>query len=379
MTMIYKTARRVAMWLGPEKNDSKVAMDLIWLLDRNPQLLRRMLEDDSFLPDFKALVQLFHRDYWDRLWVVQEVLNVKRVAVYCGRDSIAWPKLLKCSYLVKAEQKRVVNAFQDYSSKEYSWDRVLRNGGPSNLIDTHSVESTSDLLGALVFHRRKLCARPEDKVYGILGILSSRERRNFKIDYKLSPRVVFLNVASYLLSETQRLDFLCSAIPQEPNILQLPSWVPDWDYMPSAPPLPNKFHDMTYAAAGTTRAKASISEDRDVPRFDGVYIDVIKDLGIPLPLRTDAEVQIIAFHHWYSVFLRSKKITTLEDHKEFCRTIWYDVSIDKWTPTHRMEWTYRTFASLSTEIVPQVLDENLAFYANTFHEDIASKTGGGLP
>jgi hypothetical protein len=368
MMSIYRTARRVAIWLGPEEDDSMTAMDLIWKLYWNPGFLNSMIDDPDLLPDVKALALLFHRDYWDRLWVLQEVLNARKKAVYCGKDAIPYSMLETVSEMFRNERKRLIVAFHKYTYKGLTWGSIIEMGGPRKLEDRRTMDGReSSMLETLVFHREKLCAKPEDKVYGILGVLSSRERRKFKVDYKLSAREVFLDVTRYLLEETQSLDFLCSAIPMEPNVHRLPSWVPDWEYRPPIFPLANGVIEAPcHAAAGIEKPLASVSDDGDILRFEGIYIDTIKDLGIPLPFRTDWEIQIVTFLQWYSVLTRFREQTTRQDHEDFVRALWCDELYAGWTPAKRTDWTYWTFASLSREYTTQVLDDYLAFYAGSF-------------
>ena len=226
----------------------------------------------------------------------------------------------------------------------------------------------------LIFHRGKLCAKPEDKVYGILGVLSTHERKQFQVDYKLSPREVFLKVTRYLLENTQRLDFLGSTAPQEPNIHRVPSWVPDWEYRAEVSPLAlsNSFRPK-FAAAGTTKAKASISEDGEVLKLEGVYIDSIKNLGIPLPSTTSEPAEVLTFLEWYSILVRYQKDTRPKDHEDFCRAILLDSNREGWTPIDRMEWTYRTFASLSREFSGQTIDDQMTSYADSFREHMRAQ------
>lgn len=373
MRRIYKTARRVALWLGPEENNSKLAMDLIWKLCRNPDFFGTVVEDQSLVPHFKALVLLFRREYWERIWVVQEIVNARKIAVYCGKDSIQWSMLAEVSILFKIEMKRLMRAFDDNIWRGSSWPRILSGGGPSKLADVRREDAESALLKALVLHREKLCAKPEDKVYGILGILSTPERKQFKVDYKLSAREVFLNVARYLL-ETQSLDFLCAVVPHDPNVHKLPSWVPDWEHRPLGLPLifVGRKHPR-FVAAGTTKAEASISDDNEILRFEGIYIDVVENLGTVLPESSDQYVLMSIFHHWYSVLVNTRENTTSKDHEDFCQTIWFDNILEGWTPTDRMIWTYRTFASLSRESTELILDDRLTFYADSFQKHMLSQ------
>jgi hypothetical protein len=81
------------MFLGPESHNSKWAIDMVWELYHSPGRIHYLVGDPSYQDDFAALVTLFSRDYWNRIWVVQEKINAWKIAVYCGPDAISWDKL----------------------------------------------------------------------------------------------------------------------------------------------------------------------------------------------------------------------------------------------------------------------------------------------
>jgi hypothetical protein len=89
MGHIYSRAIYVAIWLGPEADDSALAADLLLQVSNNavtPQRIRSIHKH----ADSAALFSLFKRDYWRRLWVVQEVLLAERKMVYCGHSLFPW-------------------------------------------------------------------------------------------------------------------------------------------------------------------------------------------------------------------------------------------------------------------------------------------------
>jgi hypothetical protein len=89
MGHIYNPAKSVAIWLGPMSDQSELAV----------RLLRRVSED-AVSPEWirsastyqgsPALLTLFKREYWKRLWVVQEVSNARKKMVYCGDSVLSW-------------------------------------------------------------------------------------------------------------------------------------------------------------------------------------------------------------------------------------------------------------------------------------------------
>jgi hypothetical protein len=68
MGQIYSKAVQVAIWLGPEADESALAVQLLEQVAQNlvsPQRIRSVRQ----YPDSAALFALFKRNYWNRLWV----------------------------------------------------------------------------------------------------------------------------------------------------------------------------------------------------------------------------------------------------------------------------------------------------------------------
>jgi len=111
MGTIYKNASSVLVWLGPASNDSDRIMDFAiengpghveegvyftanTTFTESPEVVKTYLEvspnPTSFLkgPQIAKLVDalhsLLHREYWHRVWVLQEIAVAKNVVVACG-------------------------------------------------------------------------------------------------------------------------------------------------------------------------------------------------------------------------------------------------------------------------------------------------------
>jgi len=99
MPNIYTTARRVVIWLGPGHDESDRAMEFIHdskahKFDRQWFLQTIFSAEGSDDLNY-ALCKVFLREYWGRLWVVQEVACAADAWVYCGKYSIAYTTLLE--------------------------------------------------------------------------------------------------------------------------------------------------------------------------------------------------------------------------------------------------------------------------------------------
>lgn len=146
MTRIYQTAKSVAIWLGPDENESQLAVDFLYRLARrkgSPRDVARLLTSPDASPAVSAVVSLFERDYWSRLWVVQEVLLATSITVYCGSTVTPWNVYVQASDAIRELGSGIQNLFEqtwddqgqpiNVSAKRRLYMDVLRHRGPAQL------------------------------------------------------------------------------------------------------------------------------------------------------------------------------------------------------------------------------------------------------
>jgi hypothetical protein len=130
MRMIYKNANKVSIWLGMENNNSALAIQLARDLNRSSiRQITRMIQDPARTDQFSALVKLFRRQYWWRIWVIQEVSCARTAMVYCGDDSIRWDELENVCDIMREQEDHLQSLY--YKSPSYI--RTLAHGGPRGL------------------------------------------------------------------------------------------------------------------------------------------------------------------------------------------------------------------------------------------------------
>ncbi|RYP19168.1 hypothetical protein DL765_003483 [Monosporascus sp. GIB2] len=247
MTSIYSQAESVAVWLGPEMDDSDLAVELLQAVSKiagDSEAMHGLIASENWRRHFTALVCLFERDYWSRLWVVQEVLNATSVTVYCGGTNLPWKTYIDASDMFKLHgedlnyyyhaAKRDGSRFL-VSQQLYSYEDVLRWEGPASIhiLGLWKDAGAASFLDTLVKCRRKLASDPRDKVFGLLGFLPSEIRSRVPIDYNASVKEVYTNVVDFCLHATRRLDVICESFhfPSHTGTVKLPSWVPDWSHI----------------------------------------------------------------------------------------------------------------------------------------------------
>ena len=184
MAGIYSQAERVISWLGnpvdhitlcpPTDNGNHTSDMHASLKEEKYALLRHWA---SF-------------EYWDRLWIVQEVLLAKDLLVTDGEQ--AWSSedmdLRTASYAAVADRL----AWQDLPLYLQWRIRTLWALMICRFDGLGSHNRLLPLGDVLLFFLDSLCSEPLDKIYGLQGIVHPDER--LEVDYTVDPRQPFVKV-----------------------------------------------------------------------------------------------------------------------------------------------------------------------------------------
>ncbi|KAK3350055.1 hypothetical protein B0T25DRAFT_611156 [Lasiosphaeria hispida] len=319
----------------------------------------------GLLPDRKreieAVASLFERDYWSRLWVVQEVFNAKAIQVDCGTST----NLGYGAFLEAKGWKSLRSQFSVF--------QVLVHQGPASFPNFRLFKDThpdgSILLDALRACRRKLAADPRDKVFGI--VLPQEIRDGFPPDYSLSPKEVYTDIVDYLLTTTGRLDVICEVIhfPLHTSAItrSLPSFVPDWSHIPETSSQAQK---QLFSASGDTKVVFRFLGDRhNKLEISAVYLDTIISYGVAVGTLCTLNDYLMAFIQWRALLLGTidadDEDYNLRIQDDFYRTMCLDQVPREWDVKPR-QWrgvVYHLFASFFRERLPRMpLDRELRSY-----------------
>ncbi|KAF4456649.1 HET-domain-containing [Fusarium albosuccineum] len=232
MRKIYSSAKVVLVWLGGSTSTSDLAMSSLAALTHqrlgkphkksstvppssrvlygqmpgragysyqgDPEVLRLAL--DARIGD--AILSLFSRVYWRRVWIIQEVLLAKDIRIVCGSKCINWNKLN--SFFGGLEFSMFQSGSQFHGSSRIS--SIMKAPGyilvkekaflETNPLLKEQGASISDLL--LSFGDFE-CRDKHDKVYGMLGISSD----NIDVNYAKSIQHVYNDVLRHIVRRGQ--------------------------------------------------------------------------------------------------------------------------------------------------------------------------------
>ena len=246
MKDIYASARFVVVWLGPASLDSHLAILAVkWLAvraqARNPlQDFYQQTKTYDYRPLFikwsryisplrrpvyKALLSLFSRPYWRRLWILQEVaLGSLDTPVLCGDQCVTWRELHLAALFIQRDEhrfgKELLAATEDRRSLPFEWDftgdrlAFSHNSRLSSeklwkllisITDLQSMQHHSNSQTWAGAHQAFLLGRDaqvtdeRDRVYGILGLSSVRALAQILPDYEKTSSQVFYSFSKALL------------------------------------------------------------------------------------------------------------------------------------------------------------------------------------
>ncbi|KAJ3527913.1 hypothetical protein NM208_g10467 [Fusarium decemcellulare] len=247
MASIYRLCYRVVVWLGPEEDNSNLALQALNKIGLQIELFTdwsRTLSPDGtekswFLPEtvipydeetWSAIGRLLERPWFRRLWVVQEFkLGNSSSIMQCGQEVIPTSIFRRAVVCLSQKLDR---------AKEISWETLL---------DTNQLVYSSDKLCFRVMMsqvKEKLCSDPRDKIYGVLSLAPKGLAADVPADYTKDPGQLFLDLFLAHAKNVRRLEMFhqCSQLSRN---LDIPSWVPDW----TAPSMVRQLIEDQFSAA----------------------------------------------------------------------------------------------------------------------------------
>ncbi|KAH8749443.1 heterokaryon incompatibility protein-domain-containing protein [Hyaloscypha finlandica] len=201
MGRIYSRATQVIVWLGHATPDSRVTFDFLReskkYTHQNGTMSRAKILRDS--GKFRMLLKLCTGNYWQRVWIVQEITRARRLTIVCGEYQVSWTYLSDMfAWLGTLEQQKlpaVAVALQQSIPAKLKKQREEFRTGSTNL---------SSILRDC---ERSRCAVPHDKIYGFLGLASDYKGGEdfFTVDYSKSLLEVHRDLVNFYADKKRHL------------------------------------------------------------------------------------------------------------------------------------------------------------------------------
>ncbi|KAH9203921.1 heterokaryon incompatibility protein-domain-containing protein, partial [Leptodontidium sp. 2 PMI_412] len=196
MAKIYSNAHRVIVWLGDETEEIKGALEDIQLAADE-----EATEHSKKKTNKQAILKLLKQQWFQRIWVLQEVAAARHVVMMCGSTQIdgyafcLGLKSLSLSYTASPN-------LQTLPSVVYLIERAgLRSKHTSNLPERFSLNIRCLVELIDMFHTRK-ATDVRDKVYALLGMSSDDPSGvGLRPDYEVSWKELFRKLINSVLGK----------------------------------------------------------------------------------------------------------------------------------------------------------------------------------
>lgn len=276
MPIIYEKAQTVLAWIGEADDRTQATFSEVRRLavandsgtDTGPVLSSNR---NAFRDISKDLFSILQRDWFMRIWVIQEVSVCRKVTVVCGPLTIDWDELSVVLF-ARAVPGRIVDGWRKTSFAIFEQRKDFDKSKRPHL---------SQLI---VRHQDSLATEAEDKIYALLGLADEVSQNQITIDYDMTIQDLYQRVVLSCLNYDQNLSILGSvqAAPTS-TLTDLPSWVPDWSVPRKAYAL--SFHDefsstaAIYKAARESKYTWKQPENKSGLLLSGHYFDRIVAVG----------------------------------------------------------------------------------------------------
>jgi hypothetical protein len=306
MREIYQQATFVYVWLGIEKGNSHLGMELIHefgaelddghpLDDEIEEWTRQKLADPKYQAHWDGLLELLQRSYWKRIWIIQEIVVARSLVMQCDlRRTKLLPLLALARQIMRISSSKSCLAV--VRKLEIAAMPVLVLGGHIVFArpKDNSCEYNNGLLRLLIFYSGSLCSDPRDRVYALLGIALPYQGLELKVDYSISVAKVYTNAAQYIIRGSGRLDILLHCGRDNNPLCCIPSWVPDWRLPFQGGHAIWNGYGSNYTASGSSSAIATFSSDGNLLTARAILLGSIESF-IPCEYQgpiTSAEGQL---------------------------------------------------------------------------------------
>lgn len=207
MGSIYRNAHSTVIWLGAGDSASNLAFDAMNSVDP-----RGITEQTS------TIVALASRDYWKRLWIIQEIYMTPNkifdkfgrvdkpcnLFVHCGSRLTTWRHFEGACYKIGLGS---YYHWQSSSFEELPLERAKYQNAMGFLTICDLMKVGSRPLRSLVQRFGAFgCQDARDRVYGVLAMAQDADDFSSLVDYNKKLETIYLDVMNHVFKDQQHFD-----------------------------------------------------------------------------------------------------------------------------------------------------------------------------
>jgi len=292
MGSIYTRAKNVIIWLGPDEGDAENALSILEIASAD----RRRTAEMEYLPvtsrdrkqappgyppysdeRWESLIKIFDKEWFERIWVVQEAALAKSATVVIGEFQCDW-NVIGDSALWFCESNMMDPIYTGRPGNGERHDLVISYIRMLAAADIQLTRHKADTLALTLICSKFKCTIPVDRIYGILGLI---EDVTIEPDYNVSLYDVFRSLAKQVIQNRQDLLILgqVNHTPGYPIPTDIPSWAPQWPVDASLFIFSRAIAKDLYSASDTEPLQLQEHDDEKHLCLKGAKVSKVTDCG----------------------------------------------------------------------------------------------------
>ena len=206
---IYQMASSTVIWLGHAAQGSHLIMNLFHKMANGHVPTATPLR--KLRPQIFAF---FRREYWARVWIIQEIAVSKKITILCGSDIVPWYGLSEFLAMVGKEKSLLYSNLPHVQHLRLTREAYTHNKLPS-------------LLQVLAQSSSSLATDHRDKVFALFALSSDAHHYVVQPSYQWTEFETCLELTRSAIIHKRSLDIVLTASHDTPLSSVLPTWVPD--------------------------------------------------------------------------------------------------------------------------------------------------------
>jgi hypothetical protein len=253
MRDIYGQAALVVIWLGEgletDKDGYDVALKLHKIVSDRERNAESSAEAMASFQDldleaegltsnildlrWKALKHLLTREWYSRIWTIQELLMARSSVFLCGQREMRSDVMLSAAILTRLNS--VLGACMGYNQAfdpNQSADLAINSANLAFLYYSMASAVSDEQRGFEILQllgstRQYMATDPRDKIFALVGL--ARDVDPLLVDYSKSVEELIINFTRAVVAKKSPLDILSFVeLSSQSSRLGLPSWAPNW-------------------------------------------------------------------------------------------------------------------------------------------------------
>ncbi|KAF2852960.1 hypothetical protein T440DRAFT_466522 [Plenodomus tracheiphilus IPT5] len=285
---IFQSAEMVLCWIGEERDDSSAAIQTllqIRTLELAPQQWPTQLPEIPNTwkdgvppvndPVWWSIQNLFEREWFSRVWVIQEVVLAKELKLICGNYEMDWEDVIKAVEICLDDQGGPLPIECSLRQIKTSFGPVHTLGLTKRAFENKNLSKRFSLISLLDVFTHSKSTKPRDKFFALLGIASDSTATAFDPDYSSSLAAIIRRIAHEFVRRGNVAELLYRA--GSTKSVRFTSWIPNWVANHPCRTISTwRGSDGIFAAASKLHLHANVSPaDNGILQITGSIVDTI--------------------------------------------------------------------------------------------------------